>query len=145
MKVGGDKSGRIDDCAETHVGIFWLIKTSGGSQLLAASCPLSIAEPYGDFQNFDRGHYQIWQGWRHSRELDAAARSVVVAYEYEDWPRGRIVFNQTTARFILYADRKLLQPSAIAAIQRRFALPADRTDIETDFHYQSAESPGSLA
>lgn len=145
MTGRNDKSGRIGEDAEPHVGIFWMIMTSAGAQLLAASCPLSKAEPYDECKTFGPGHYQIWQGWRRSRELDAAARSVVIAYEYEDWPRGRIVFNQTKARFILYADRKLLRHSTIAAIERRFALPADRTEVETDFHYQSAESPGSLA
>ena len=54
--------------------------------------------------DFGPGHHEIWQGWRQSRDLDAGARAVVRAYEYEDWPRGRIVFNREQNRFILYCD-----------------------------------------
>jgi hypothetical protein len=41
----------------------------------------------------------------------------VRSYEYEDWPRGRIVFDRSRDLFILYADRKLLTPATIAHIQ----------------------------
>jgi len=140
-----DKFGRISKTAEPRVGIFWMIATSEGAQLLTASCALSEAEPYGDCLTFGPGHYQIWQGWRRSRELSASARNVVCDYEYEEWPRGRVVFDKLQARFILYADRKLLRPETIASIEGRFAIPADRTDVKTDSHYQSAETPGPLA
>jgi hypothetical protein len=86
-----------------HVGIFWMVSAPSGAQLLAASCLLSEAEPYGDCLTFGPGHYQVWQGWRRSRELDAAARAIVRAYEYEDWPRGRIVFDHSQDRFVLSA------------------------------------------
>lgn len=145
MAGENDKLGRMSDAAEPRVGIFWMIATSDGAQLLAASCRLSEAESYGDCLTFGPGHYQIWQGWRRSRELSASARAVVREYEYEDWPRGRVVFDQLHARFIVYADRKLLRPETIASITQRFALPADRTDIKSDSHYQSTESPGLLA
>ncbi len=127
--------------ASPLIGIFWMISAAGGPRLLAASCTLDKAEPGGDFLNFGPGHYEIWQGWRQSRELDAAARAVVRAHEYEDWPRGRIVFDRTKNRFILYCDRKLMRPETIEQIQKRFRLPLERTDVEADFHYQSRETP----
>jgi hypothetical protein len=46
--------------------------------------------------------------------VDPALRALVRSYEYEDWPRGRIVFDQSRDLFILYADRKLLTPATIA-------------------------------
>ena len=140
-----DKSGRTAKGPEPHLGIFWMIATSEGAQLLAASCPLSEAEPYGDFLTFGPGHYEVWQNWRRSRVLNPDSRGVVRSYEYEDWPRGRIVFNRPKARFILYADRKLLRPETLKRIARRFALPPASADVETDFHYQSAETPEPLA
>jgi len=36
---------------------------------------------------------------------------------YEDWPRGRIVFDRSRELFILYADRKLMAPATIARIE----------------------------
>lgn len=125
-------------------GIFWLVAPANGkARLLTAGCALDAAELYGAFLTFADGHYAIWEGWRRADGgADADLRGILNLFEYEDWPRGRIVFNRPKKRFILYADRKLLRPETIAAIERLFALPPDRTDVETDFHYQSAETPG---
>jgi hypothetical protein len=124
-----------------QVGIFWMIAVTDGARLLASSCAMNQAEAYGDCLTYGPGHYQVWQGWRRSRELDAAERAVVRAHEYEDWPRGRIVLDQAQDRFIVYCDRKLMRPETIEAIRRRFNLPAERVAIESDFHYQSRETP----
>jgi hypothetical protein len=35
-------------------------------------------------------------------------------------------------------------PDTITQIQARFALPPDKTIVETDFHYQSPETPRPL-
>ena len=128
-----------------EVGIFWMISVTDGARLLASSCTLNNAEAYGECLTYGPGHYKIWQGWRRSREVDAAAGAIVRAYEYEDWPRGRIVFNQVQDRFILYCDRKLMRPATIEGIQQRFKLPAGRIAVEADFHYQSRESPNLKA
>jgi hypothetical protein len=72
------------------------------------------------------------------------ALALQIAFEYEEWPRGRIVFDRVKKPFVLYADRKLILPETITKIQARFALPPDKTIVETDFHYQSPEAPGPL-
>jgi hypothetical protein len=54
------------------------------------------------------------------------------------------VFDRVKERFVLYADRKLMLPDTITRIQAWFALPAEKTVVETDFHYQSPETPGPL-
>jgi hypothetical protein len=41
--------------------------------------------------------------------------------EYEDWPRGRIVFDRSRQLYILYADRKLLTPAMLARIETQFS------------------------
>jgi hypothetical protein len=43
--------------------------------------------------------------------------------------------------FILYADRKLLSPARITRIEAQFNLPAERTEIQSDLHYLSTETP----
>jgi hypothetical protein len=128
-----------NETAQPKIGIFWLVRAGGEPQLLTASCPLSQAEPYGDFLTFGPGHYEVWDGWRISRKLSAAARAVVSAYEYEDWPRGRIVLDKINDRFVLYADRQLMDAAHIAEICRRFNLPEERTRVERDAHYRSTE------
>ncbi|MFZ3325516.1 MAG: hypothetical protein WA231_06285 [Methylocella sp.] len=66
------------------------------------------------------------------------------SYEYEDWPRGRIVFDLARDLFIIYADRKLLIPATIAHIQAQFHLPQERTEVQSDMRYQSTETPNVL-
>jgi hypothetical protein len=62
--------------------------------------------------------------------VDPALRALVRSHEYEDWPRGRIVFNRSRDLFNLYADRKLLTPALIARIETQFHLPEERTEIQ---------------
>jgi len=62
----------------------------------------------------------------------------------QDWPRGRIVFNSSRDLFVLYADRKLMTPEIIAGIRAQFHLPQERTEVKSDFHYQSKETPDVL-
>ena len=128
-----------------YIGIFWLVQTSNGqTRLLAVGCPLDQAEPYGDCLTYSPGHYKTWAQWRRDRTLDPALRALVRAYEYEDWPRGRIVCDRSRDLFILYADRKLMTPATIARIASQFHLPAERTEVQSDFHYQSMETPNVL-
>jgi hypothetical protein len=128
--------------ATPHVGIFWVVQTSNGEPTpLAAGCPLDRAEPYGDCLTYGPGHYETWDHWRRDRSVDPALRAIVRSYEYEDWPRGRIVFDRSPDLFILYADRKLITPPTIARIATQFHLPAERTEFQTDLHYQSPETP----
>jgi hypothetical protein len=122
----GDSVNETTECETPHLGIFWLAQTSNGeARLLAAGCPLDQAESYGDCLTYGPGHYETWAHWRRDRTIDPAMRALVRSYEYEDWPRGRIVFDRSRDLFVLYADRKLLAPAMIARIATQFHLPAD--------------------
>ena len=131
---------------QPSVGIFWVVEpTRGEPRLLTAGCSLEAAEPYGDCLTFGPGHYETWEQWRNTKhDLTPRLRALARAHEYEDWPRGRIVFDRAKDRFVLYADRKLMLPGTIARIQKQFSISAGQTTVETDFHYQSNETPGLL-
>jgi hypothetical protein len=128
-----------------QVGIFWLVQTTEAEpRLLTAGCPLDQAKPYGDCLTYGPGHYENWAHWRRDRTVDAAFRALVRSYEYEDWPRGRIVFDRSRDVFIIYTDRKLMAPEMIAHIATQFHLPMERTEVTSDWHYQSTETPNGL-
>jgi hypothetical protein len=130
--------------ADPHVGIFWVVQTAdSGAKLLAAGRPLGQAEPYGDCLTYGPGHHETWAQWRCDRTVDPALRALVRTYEYEDWPRGRIVFDRARDLFLLYADRKLMTPAMIARIETQFHLPEGRTEIQSDWHNQNALSTRS--
>jgi hypothetical protein len=91
-----------------QVAIFWLVQaTEGEARLLAAGCPLDQAEPYGNCLTYGPGHYETWAHWRRDRTVEPVLRALVRSHEYEDWPRGRIVFDQARDLFIIYADRRI--------------------------------------
>jgi hypothetical protein len=125
-----------------QVAIFWLVQTpEGEARLLATGCPLDQAEPYGNCLTYGPGHYETWARWRRDRTVEPALRAIARSYEYEDWPRGRIVFDQSRNLFILYADRKLLTPATIARLKTQIQLPEERIEVQSDFHYQSKDTP----
>ena len=114
-----------------QLGIFWLVQTTEAEpRLLAAGCPLDQAEPYGDCLTYGPSHYETWAHWRRDRTVEPALRALARSCEYEDWPRGGIVFDRSRDQFILYADRKLLTPETIARIATQFQLPAEGTEIQ---------------
>jgi len=115
---------------EPHVGIFWLID----GKLLIDSMPLSQAEPYGDHLTHPRSHIDVWEQWRLSGKVPAES-------EYEEFPRGRVMFNTKTRRFTFLADRCILKnKSMVSTILSAMNLPGkntDRgTDKSTDSHYR---------
>ncbi|MGA8171300.1 MAG: hypothetical protein WB816_10820, partial [Methylocystis sp.] len=86
---------------------------------------------------------ETWEQWRKTRNADPAIRAIILEHEYEDWPRGRIVFDRSKDCFVLYADRKLMTADMVARIRERFRLPAETTEVKTDSHYRSREKLGS--
>jgi hypothetical protein len=88
------------------------------------------------------GHYEIWEQWKKNPPKDRSGlASLIATDEYEEWPRGRIVYNAVSHRFILYGDAQILRrPHLLTIIHERFGLPADRTnraETRSDSHYRS--------
>jgi hypothetical protein len=130
--------------SHSFVGIFWAVQPKGsGPVLLDHRCPISEAEPYGDMLTCPHGHCDIWEHWRKTPRNDRASLNLLIAKdEYEEWPRGRIVYSTPDDLFVLYADAQVLsRPDLLATIRERFGLPTDRTQMtqkRRDTHYVSA-------
>jgi hypothetical protein len=107
------------------VGIFWLI----GDRLILDTSPLSAAEPYGDCLGHRESHYDYWTA---KQRFGTVSREI----EYEEPPRGRVVFNKRTQRFAMYADRCILKRRAVVKrIMKAMHLPTSQTNICTDGHF----------
>lgn len=133
--------------SEPQVGIFWFIAAAETVHLLTRGCPLSSAEHYGDCLTFSEGHYETWTAWQRRTLLlpIKALRGTVSTTEYENWPRGRIVYEKPAAQFLIYADKQLLGTARLALIRAAFGLP-DRTAAVGDVHYSRANRlPSSTA
>ncbi len=111
--------------SEPHVGIFWLV----GEKLLFDTTPLSRAEEYGECRIHSGNHVSVWERFRF-------ARTVPQEMEYEEPPRGRVVFNAKKSEFSLLADRCILRwKDLVTTIRRQMHLPKNTT-VDTDSHYR---------
>jgi hypothetical protein len=140
---------RADDKQSLHpgagtnpmVGIFWFVLDGTGLRyMLANGCDLAAAEAYGDCLTFVPGHYETWNKWRRRGASTAALRDIVRECEYEEWPRGRVVFDGIADRFILYADRRITAEGLVDEVVRYFGVPADKAVVRHDLHYQSTRA-----
>lgn len=123
------------------VGIVWAISDGNDPPLLAADLtPLAEAEAYGEFLTHPRGHHKVWEGWRRLGPAGLARRglpALIAWHEYEHFPRGRVVFDTTTGRFTLYADRRLQAPAVLPQALRAFGLDPARCAVRSDPHYRT--------
>ena len=117
------------------VGIFW--RVSG--VLVIDRSTLDKAELYGECITHAAGHYERWQEWQ---ALGGAGRTAagypdrIASTEYDQWPRGRIVYEVSARRFVLYADRRLQQPDIIDALKAAFGLNGVDVIMMSDSHYR---------
>lgn len=113
---------------EPHLGIFWLLKDN----LVIEAVPLSQGEDYDLSVTFPGSHIEIWQ------RLQAQGR-VPRETGYEEFARGRIVYQTRAREFLLLADRCILQaPAVVVRLKQALHLPED-TKLGTDDHYRCHE------
>jgi hypothetical protein len=117
----------VNITAEPTVGVFWLFKR----RLIIESVPVSQAEACEGFCNHPLSHEQCWS--------QLQRRGVVTAgVEYDEPPRGRVVYNAGTQQFLLLADRCILKnPELVKRILAVLDLPAS-TKTKSDSHYRCA-------
>jgi hypothetical protein len=116
---------------EPYVGIFWVLD----GKPLIDSTALSEAEPYGDHLTHPRSHMHVWEQWRLIGKVPGES-------EYEEFPRGRLVYETKTKKFTLLADRCILRDkSMVSTIMKAMNLPCKNTDRGTDAHYRCLACP----
>lgn len=115
------------------VGVFWgePMDQHGGFRLLRATTPLETAERYGECLTFALGHAEVWTNWRRQR-----LSAFILANEYDEVPRGRVVYHEPTKAFWIYADRRLRGAAFISDVLLEFGLESQAVDLRSDFHYR---------
>jgi hypothetical protein len=126
---------------DAYVGPYWLVcDDSGKVRLIAHRCSLADAEEYGDCLTCPHGHYDLWEGWRTGSARDGLT-NIVCDAEYEEWPRGRVVFNFVQRRFIVYGDRQVFEYELQNQVMEHFGIPPEgNVEFTKDGHYQSTRS-----
>jgi len=107
------------------VGIIYLV----GSKLWIDATPVTEAGHYGDSAIHERDHISYWA------ELVQSGK--VPNREYEEFPRGRVAYNEKTSKYALLADRCILgRERIVRKILSRMNLPVGGTQTDTDLHYR---------
>jgi hypothetical protein len=108
------------------VGIFWLVK----GRLVFDTTSLADAESYGYCKGHAQGHIDSWKQLQNAGMVSNGA-------EYEEFPRGRVVYNVKREKFTLLADRCILKKaSLLKKIMNELELPVGKTECDTDPHYR---------
>jgi len=111
---------------DPQVGIFWLVD----GKLVMDSTALSMAEDYGAFKVHLGDHCSVWEKLQRGRAVPADV-------EYEECPRGRVMYDMKARRFQLLADKCILKDKGIVSeIIARMKVLRKNTDIGTDSHYR---------
>lgn len=122
------------------VGPFWVVEEKGQAAIIAVAVPFDRASAYGDMLTADTGHLEHWSrlARRGARALrEAEIPTAPVWSEYEEWPRGRVLYDRRNQRFVLRADRQLHRPEFVRLIADHFGLVAAGATILPDDHYRS--------
>jgi hypothetical protein len=117
------------------VGIFWRI----GNRLLASGCALDDAEAADDWLDYPGGHAEHWDRWQSAGAgwlRRNAFPIAIMATEYDEHPRGRIVYDRRACKFLLYADRRLQSAEVLVEIKTVFGLLAEQVEVLGDPHYR---------
>ena len=107
------------------VGIVFLVQ----DHIWIDATPVLEAEDYSDFKTHDRGHDRYWG--------ELVRKGAVPEGEYEEYPRGRVVYNRKTHQYTLYLDRCILKKrDVVRKIMSDMQLPPYDTKTATDEHYR---------
>jgi hypothetical protein len=60
--------------------------------------------------------------------------------EYEEWPRGRVVFNAVNGQSIVHGDVQVFKYELQQGVTEHFGIPAGRVVFMRDEHYRSTRS-----
>jgi hypothetical protein len=108
------------------VGVFWaFLENQTADQVVVENLPVLSGKAYVDCLTFEDGHAEAWELWRRLTPRDRAERRIpeaVVYLEYDQVPRGRVVYHQPSRTFWLYIDERVRAPSPPGALRDAFGL-----------------------
>jgi hypothetical protein len=106
------------------IGIFWIYKGA----VIGATLPVAEGAVHSEFRVCLLDHVDYW---RELQRLNPELRDL----EYEEVPRGRILYELTTKKYRVLLDKVLIKPRWKQIILKAYRLPARRTYFLPDPHY----------
>lgn len=103
----------------------------GAEQIVALSHPELDVPVIGGFRTTEDSHVEAWQ-------RVCTAHRGLSSYSYEHFPRGRVNWREDDGRYLLLADRSIIETGRHEALARRWRLPLDRLTVARDDHYRTS-------
>jgi len=114
-----------------QVGIFWILDghiPQADDDIIRESIPYTHGEEYGDFINGWSAHVDFWA---------LVQRVFTTDLEYDEVPRGRVVYSKRDGTFLVYGSKAFVADEAQRArILMLFCLPENKTVFRSDEHYE---------
>jgi len=108
------------------VGVFWIFE----NQIFFETQKLKGIKPINGFKDSDLSHYQVWDKVKNQN-------SKFYLYEYEDIPRGRVVYDILNNQFIVYCNENILkEEESKKLILENFGLIDENYIFKEDEHYK---------
>lgn len=120
----GRSASTTDVPEDGKVGIFWWHR----GRLLVAAVALENGDETEWVIDSPVNHVHHWPKFQ---RLHPELRQL----EYEEVPRGRVLFTKETKMFCVYMDLRLHQARIKTALRRTFGLTGRRVRFATDPHY----------
>ena len=112
------------DEADPKVALFFYYD----GKVLQASTPVREAEETAGWKNHDVSHSDYWDIYK---IINRKFKDI----EYEEIPRGRVVYNVHKDQFTLFIDQCLNKPDILSQLMGAFSLPSAKTEVGFDEHY----------
>jgi hypothetical protein len=125
------------------VGLFWVVEEAGSPAVITLAVPCAQAALYGDMLTIDDGHLDCWTqlARRGAPALRAAGRPTAPVWsDYDEWPRGRVLYDCEAQHFVIRADRQLHRPALLSLLAASFGIEMTGTTVFPDEHYRSVRS-----
>jgi len=108
------------------IGVFWIFK----NKVFFETQKLEDIESINGFKDSDLSHYQVWDKIKNKH-------SKFYLYEYEEIPRGRVVYDTEKNQFIIYCNENTLQEEiSKKIILEKFQLLNENAIFQEDEHYK---------
>lgn len=112
------------------IGIFWLYNNN----IYLKSINIDSLKAIENFIDSNFAHYQVWD------EISSQHKDFYL-YEYEDIPRGRVVYDIANMQYIVYANNKTISShESKTLIINAFILQRDKVVFLYDEHYEIKSS-----
>lgn len=112
---------------DMRIGIFWIYK----DEVIGRTVPLSAGgENYPGLVDSPDNHVEVWDEPRF-----LSVHPELNLREYQEIPRGRVLWNMNNRRAIVYMDSTLHAPKNKTRIATFFEFEGCEVQWETDPHY----------